>query len=64
MKNEGRAKLGQEHFQFHARHRPNEGIHGFDQLLKVDDLAIKVRFVEPTRIDFVEPRKVVNALFR
>ena len=46
MKNEGRAKSDQKHFQFRARRRPNEGIHGFDQLLKADDLAIKVRFVE------------------
>jgi hypothetical protein len=64
MKDEGRAKSDQEHLQFHARRRANEGIHGFDQLLKADDLAIKVRFVESTRFDFVEPRKVVNALFR
>jgi hypothetical protein len=64
MKNEGRAKSDQEHFQFRARRRPNEGIQGFDQLLEVDDLAIKVRFIESTRFDFVEPRKVVNALFR
>jgi hypothetical protein len=64
MKNEGRAKSDQEHLQFHARRRPNEGIHGLDQLLKADDLAIKVRFVESTRFDFVEPGKVVNALFR
>ena len=64
MKNEERAKSDQEHLQFRARRRPNERIHGFDQLLKVDDLAIKVRFVEFTRVDFVEPRKVVNALFR
>jgi hypothetical protein len=64
MKNEGRAKLDQEHLQFRAGRRPNKGIHGLDQLLKIDDLAIKVRFVESTRFDFVEPRKVVNALFR
>ena len=64
MKNEERAKSDQEHLQFHTRRGPNEGIHSIDQLLKVGDLAIKVRFVKSARFDFVESRQIVNALIR
>jgi hypothetical protein len=32
MKNEERAKSGQQHLQFRTRRGPNEGIYSFDQL--------------------------------